>query len=47
MGESNALLKRRLGLPRSVALATAAAYTGLFAEEDGSIPGEEGAAIRN
>ncbi|KAI7842365.1 hypothetical protein COHA_004004 [Chlorella ohadii] len=38
MGESNALLKRRLGLPRSVALATAAAYTGLFAEEDGSIP---------
>ncbi|PRW59398.1 methyltransferase At1g22800 [Chlorella sorokiniana] len=38
MGESNALLKRRLGLPRSVALATAAAYTSLFAEEDGSIP---------
>lgn len=42
MGESNGLLKRRLGLPRGVALATAAAYTSLFGEEDGSIPGEEG-----
>lgn len=39
MGESSALLKRRPELPRSVALATAAAYSGLFAEQDGSIPG--------
>ncbi|KAL4448082.1 hypothetical protein ABPG75_005301 [Micractinium tetrahymenae] len=37
MGESSALLKRRQELPRSVALAAAAAYAGLFAE-DGSIP---------
>lgn len=39
MGESNGLIKRRQELPRGVALATAAAYAGLFAEEDGSIPG--------
>ncbi len=39
MGESNGLIKRREELPRGVALATAAAYAGLFAEEDGSLPG--------
>lgn len=40
MGESSALLKRRKELPRSVALASAAAYSALFAgEEDGVIPG--------
>lgn len=39
MGESSALLKRRQELPRSVALASAAAYSALFAgEEDGGIP---------
>lgn len=38
MGESSALLKRRQELPRSVALAAAAAYSGLFAEEGGGIP---------
>ena len=39
MGESSGLLKRRQELPRSVALATAATYASLFAEEDGSVPG--------
>ncbi|KAI3438448.1 hypothetical protein D9Q98_000878 [Chlorella vulgaris] len=38
MGESSGLTKRRQQLPRDVALAAAAAYAGLFAEEDGSIP---------
>ncbi|EFN57644.1 hypothetical protein CHLNCDRAFT_142766 [Chlorella variabilis] len=38
MGESGGLIKRRQELPRSVALATAAAYAGLFEEEDGSLP---------
>lgn len=39
MGESNALVKRRSELPRDVALATAAAYAGLFGEEGGGVPG--------
>jgi hypothetical protein len=39
MGESSGLTKRRQQLPRDVALAAAGAYAGLFAEEDGSIPG--------
>ena len=42
MGESNGQLRRRLELPRSVALASAAAYAALFGEEDGSIPGALG-----
>lgn len=45
MGESGGLIKRRQELPRSVALATAAAYAGLFEEEDGSLPGAPAAAV--
>jgi NADH dehydrogenase [ubiquinone] 1 alpha subcomplex assembly factor 5 len=37
MGESNALLVKRGVLRRDVALAAAAAYQGLFAE-DGTVP---------
>ena len=45
MGESSALLKQRAGLPRDVALASAAAYASLFGEPDGSVPGAPQAAV--
>lgn len=38
MGESSALINKKAGLKRDTALAAAAAYEGMFAEEDGSVP---------
>lgn len=38
MGEANAAVDRRKGLPRDTALATAAAYAALFAADDGTVP---------